>query len=124
MTKRYIAIPVALLFTLNAAALVWMRLLPEESFVLKGVFPDDFDGADMNAGVTAKGTIKDMAGAHYVWLYRKYTTANTVASVVLFLNACFLLAVGMVLSGKGQTKEAETTEQPAASNAEDLAPEP
>lgn len=107
MTRRPIAILVVLIFTLNAAALVWMRLLPEESFVLKGAFAK---GTDIDAADTAKERIREMAGTHYVELYRKHRTANTIASIVLLLDACFLLAMGIVVCCKRQMREAATTE--------------
>ena len=121
MTRKPAVVMVVVLFALNAAILVGMKLLPEESPVFKDVFPE---AVDMEKAVTEKGSMKDMAGAHYVRLYRKHTTANTVASVVLLLNACFIFAVGVVLCAQRQMKGVKTTEPPAGADAEDRAAQP
>jgi len=117
MIGKRTAVLVAVLFTLNAATLVWMKLLPEESPVLKDVFPEKVD-------IDKALLVKDMAGAHYVRLYRKHAAANTIASVLLFLDACFVFAVALVLCMRRETKELMTTKPPAGVDAEDGAAQP
>ena len=117
MAKRT-AVLVVVLFTLNAATVVWMQLLPKESLLLKDLFSEE---VDTDKAFTGEGLVKDMAGAHYVRLYRKHATANTVASVVLFLDACFVFAVALALCVHRETKESMTTKPPAGADAEDRA---
>ena len=121
MTGRLIAVLVVVLFALNAALLVWMRLLPKESMLIQGVFPEK---VDIDKSISASTLTKDMAGSRYAHLYRKQAFANTAAWVVLMLDACFIFAVGVVLCIQRGMKGIVTTEPTAAADGEDAAAEP
>jgi len=121
MTGRNTVFLVVALFTLNVVTLVRMRLLPEEWIVAKHVLSEE---ADTEATLTEMGPMKEMVVGHYVRLYKEHATANTFASVVLLLDACFVFAVGVVLGTQREMKEVMTTEPPAEGDAEDRETQP
>ena len=103
---------VALLLCINAAALVWTRILPLENMIARGMLNTPVAQEDKvdKDGMIAKLELQVDIGRDYRQLYDDNKTAINIMPFVLGLNMAFALLIIVRLEGSRNTESTKSTE--------------